>query len=299
MEHPSTESIAEVTRSTIAPLQQVAAPILRLAAEAGSLAEDELVAEEPLEIRVRASTGDSSSEPLAVIMRTPGHDEELAVGFLFTEGLLKRREELAALRPGNDPDGLPSPHVIEVVPAEGMDLLGRAHAEGYSRQFIVNASCGICGKNSVAAACAALPPIPQGDLTISPSLLYALPDRLRAEQRVFSHTGGLHAAALFDAEGTLIALREDVGRHNAVDKLVGRALHDGTLPLDERILLVSGRLSYEIVLKALAAGIPFIAAISAPSSLAVELAAASGITLVGFLRGASANVYTHPERIQQ
>ncbi len=293
------EATFETSRSAIAPLQQVTAPILRLRGDAASPDAEELVAEEPLELRVRdAGTGTTATaESLAVIMRTPGHDDELAAGFLFTEGLLVNRDELAALLPGNDPDGLPSPHVIEVAPAAGVDLLGRARAESYSRRFVVNASCGVCGKNSVAAACAALPPIPAGDLVIAPRLLYALPDRLRAEQRVFAHTGGLHAAALFDARGGLVALREDVGRHNAVDKLIGRALLDGALPLTDRILLVSGRLSYEIVLKALAARIPIIAAISAPSSLAVELAGASGITLVAFLRGTSANVYTHPQRI--
>ena len=143
MAKPTSES----TRSTLAPLQQVAAPITRWHGETSVAAEDELVAEEPLEIRVR---GDGPTEALAVIMRTPGYDDELAVGFLFTEGLLANREELAALVPGNDPDGLPSPHVLEVVPAGSVDLLGRAHAEGYTRRFVVNASCGVCGKNSVA-----------------------------------------------------------------------------------------------------------------------------------------------------
>ncbi len=292
-----TKSTSEPTRSTIAPLQQVAAPVTRLHGDTRASATDELVAEEPLEIRVRRADA-HSSESMAVIMRTPGHDDELAAGFLFTEGLLANRGELAALVPGNDPDGLPSPHVLDVVPAAGVDLLDRLRAEGYSRRFVVNASCGVCGKNSVAAACAALPPLPPDGLVVAPSLLYGLPDRLRAEQRVFAHTGGLHAAALFDAQGALVALREDVGRHNAVDKLVGRALLDSALPLGERILLVSGRLSYEIVLKALAARIPILAAISAPSSLAVALADASGITLVAFLRGPGANIYTHPHRIR-
>jgi FdhD protein len=292
------EATSEAARSAIAPMQQVTAPTVRLRGDAASPDVEELVAEEPLELRVRgADEGEAATESLAVIMRTPGHDDELAAGFLFTEGLLADRDELASLLPGSDPDGLPSPHVIEVVPAADVDLLGRARAEGYSRRFVVNTSCGVCGKNSVAAACAALAPISRGGLVVAPSLLYGLPDRLRAEQRVFAHTGGLHAAALFDARGALVALREDVGRHNAVDKLVGRALLDGTLPLDEHVLLVSGRLSYEIVLKALAARIPLVAAISAPSSLAVELADASGITLVAFLRGTGANVYTHPWRI--
>ncbi len=230
-------------------------------------------------------------------MRTPGHDDELAAGFLFSEGLLRARDELAELVPGADPDGLPSDNVMDVVAAPGVDIVARMREAGYSRQFAVNASCGVCGKNSVAAACATLPPLPLGGLTVDHDILYGLPDRLRAEQRVFAHTGGLHAAGIFDRAGNLLALREDVGRHNAVDKLVGRALLDGTLPMDERILLVSGRLSFEIVLKALAAGIPIVAAVSAPSSLAVDMAQAGGVTLTGFLRGATVNVYTHPERV--
>ncbi len=178
-----------------------------------------------------------------------------------------------------------------------MDLARRVREEGYSRQFAVNTSCGVCGKNSVAAACAALPPVADGTLRLPPETLYPLPERLRAEQQVFSHTGGLHAAGLCDALGGVIAVREDVGRHNAVDKLIGRVVLDNALPLSEHILLVSGRLSFEIVLKALAAGIPLIAAVSAPSSLAVDLAERGNITLIGFLRGTSMNVYTHPWRI--
>jgi FdhD protein len=293
------EPARDAVRSTMAPLQQVTAPVARWHEDDWAPTSDELVAEEPLELRLCA-TGDGAarSETLAVIMRTPGRDDELAVGFLFAEGIITRRKEVGAILPGSDPDGLPSPHVLEVVPAPGVDLLGRAHAEGYSRRFAVNASCGVCGKNSVAAACAALPSIPPDDFVVAPRLLYTLPERLRAEQRVFASTGGLHAAALFDAAGTLLALREDVGRHNAVDRLVGRALLDDALPLRGRILLVSGRLSFEIVLKALVAGIPLVAAVSAPSSLAVDLAAASGITLAAFLRGAGVNVYTHPARIR-
>jgi FdhD protein len=293
------EPAHNAVRSTMAPLQQVTAPVARWRDDDCAPTSDELVAEEPLELRLRAA-GDAvaRSETLAVIMRTPGRDDELAAGFLFAEGIVARREEISAILPGSDPDGLPSPHVVEVISTPGVDLLGRAHAEGYSRRFAVNASCGVCGKNSVAAACVALPAIPLDDFAVAPRLLYALPERLRAEQRVFASTGGLHAAALFDAAGTLLALREDVGRHNAVDRLIGRALLDGALPLRARILLVSGRLSFEIVLKALVAGIPLVAAVSAPSSLAVDLAAASGITLAAFLRGAGVNVYSHPARIR-
>jgi FdhD protein len=278
------------------PLRQVSAPVVRWSGARGAAARDELAAEEPLDLRL-ADASDGPGETLAVIMRTPGHDDELAAGFLYGEGLLLGPHELLGFAPGGDPDGLPSDNVLLVRAAPGVDLARRVREEGYSRRFAVGSSCGVCGKNSVAAACAALPPLPPGGPILDPAVLYALPERLRAGQRVFAHTGGLHAAGLFDATGRLLALREDIGRHNAVDKLVGRALLDGALPLADRVLLVSGRLSFEIVLKALAAGIPLVAAVSAPSSLAVDLARAGNVTLAGFLRGRSVNVYTHPWRI--
>lgn len=306
---------ASPARSTADPLRQVRVSIDRWR-EATSLgSQDELVAEEPLEIRVQRgpsakatmaagtrsdASGDESFETLAVILRTPGHDEELVAGFLFSEGFLLDTDELRAIRPGTDADGLPSDNVREVLCSPPDLLAQRIAAQGYSRRFAVNASCGVCGKNTVAAACQAFPRIEldrETDLRVTADLLYRLPDQLGMEQRVFQATGGLHAAALFDARGRLLALREDVGRHNAVDKLVGRALLDRALPLSNHLLLVSGRLSFEIVLKALAARIPLLAALSAPSSLAVELADASGITLAAFLRGSSMNVYTHPQRI--
>lgn len=289
------EALTAPTRSPLDPLRQVRVEVLRWSG-AASQASDELAAEEPLDLQL-VSDGSRPPQTLAVIMRTPGHDEELAAGFLYSEGLIRGAREITSFAPGSDPDGLPSDNVLEVRPAPGVDLPQRLRDEGYSRQFAVNASCGVCGKNTVDAACAALPPLPDGSFRLAPAILTTLPDRLRAGQQVFQYTGGLHAAGLFDASGALLALREDVGRHNAVDKLIGRALLDGALPLAERVLLVSGRLSFEIVLKALAAGIPIIAAVSAPSSLAVDLALAGNITLVGFLRGASFNVYTHPWRI--
>lgn len=282
-------------RSTSDPLRQVTAPVTRWRGATSHTDQDEVVAEEPLELRALDATG--RPETVAVIMRTPGHDDELAAGFLYSEGLLTRAEELLALAPGADSDGLPSPNLLDARTAPGVDLAERMRASGYSRQFAVNSSCGVCGKNTVEAACALLPPIPLGGFSIAPDALYGLPDRLRAGQRVFSATGGLHGAALFGADGRLRSLREDVGRHNAVDKLVGRALLDGALPLSDCALMVSGRLSFEITLKALAARIPLIAAVSAPSSLAVDLARAGGVTLVGFLRGETCNVYTWPERI--
>lgn len=278
-------------RSAADPLRQVTARITRWHGADSALTGDELVVEEPLELRAQ------SGETIAVIMRTPGCDDELAAGFLFSEGLLQSGDALAALEPGLDADGLPSPNLLDVRVA-GVDLAQRMRDAGYSRQFAVNSSCGVCGKNTVEAACALLPPIPREGFRIAPSTLYQLPARLRDAQRVFNATGGLHAAALSDRDGTLLTVREDVGRHNAVDKLVGRALLDGQLPLSERALLVSGRLSFEIVLKAMVARIPLIAAVSAPSSLAIDLAQAGGVTLVGFLRGEGCNVYTWPERVQ-
>jgi FdhD protein len=288
------------TRSVADPLRQVTVHVTRWSGAESEPAEDELAAEEPLEIRVISSSADMRATPetVAVIMRTPGLDEELAAGFLYGEGLLTSREEIAAIRPGLDDDGLPSPHIFDVITTRGVDIAQRARAGGYSRQFAVTSGCGICGKTTVAAACARLPRVPRGGFSVTPEALYRLPDQLRAAQRVFEATGGLHAAALFDADGRLLALREDVGRHNAVDRLVGRALLDGALPLASRVLMVSGRLSFEIVLKALAAGIPLVAAVSAPSSLAVDLAQSGGLTLAGFVRGERLNVYTWPERVR-
>ncbi len=284
-------------RSVADPLRQVTVQMTRWHGAVADAAADELAAEEPLEIRA-VSPASPAPQTVAVIMRTPGQDDELAAGFLYSEGLLTRREDLAAIRPGLDDDGLPSPHILDIVTSERADIARRAREGGYSRQFAVTSGCGVCGKNTVDAACALLPPVPRGGFSIAPETLYRLPDILRERQRVFAATGGLHAAALFDAGGRLLAVREDVGRHNAVDRLVGRALLDGELPLAGRALLVSGRLSFEIVLKALAAGIPLVAAVSAPSSLAVDLALSGGVTLAGFVRGERLNVYTWPERVR-
>lgn len=290
--------MSQASRSAEDALRQVTISIERWRASQTEPFEDELAVEEPLELKAASNELGQAPVSLAVIMRTPGQDEELAAGFLYTEGLLRGRSELLALVPGSDPDGLPSPNVLEVRAAAEVDLAQRVRDEGYSRAFAVNASCGVCGKNSVAQVCASLPPLPPDDVVISPRTLYALPERLRAEQRVFAHTGGLHAAGLFDVAGNLIALREDIGRHNAVDKLVGRAFLDDRLPLESMALLVSGRLSFEIVLKAIVARIPILVAVSAPSSMAVDLADAAGLTVAAFLRGESVNVYTHPKRVR-
>jgi FdhD protein len=291
--------IPHISRSTHDPLRQVSAPIVRWTGAKAIGDRDELAAEEPLEIRAieRSVDGVTRTERLAIIMRTPGHDEELVAGFLFGEGLLRSRDELRAIYPGLDGDRLPSLNVLDVEPVPEVNLLARLREAGADRHFMVNTSCGVCGKNSVAMICELFPRRAPDEFVVSPDVLYSLPERLRTGQSVFGFTGGLHAAGLFDARGTLLALREDVGRHNAEDKLIGRALLDGDLPLRERILLVSGRVSFEIVQKALAAGIPLIAAVSAPSSLAVDLAEAGGITLAAFLRGERVNVYTHAQRV--
>jgi len=240
--------------------------------------DDSLAVEEPLELFVGAA-------PLAVIMRTPGHDDELAVGFLHGEGLLSGRDALRSLALWQDEAGAFAQNRVTVELAGGADLAAS------SRNFYASSSCGMCGKVSVEAALRLAPPIEAG-IGADPAVLYALPERMRAAQAVFARTGGLHAAALFDVQGALLALREDVGRHNAVDKLIGRALLDGALPLDRRILLLSGRCSFEILQKALVARIGLVAAISAPSSLAVAVARRCNITLVGFLRDGRMNVYS-------
>ncbi len=250
--------------------------------------DDTLVGEEPMEIQV-AGPG---QEPVAVAitMRTPGSEAELAVGFLRTEGLLADGE-VAGIEFG-DPATLNQPDDTVIV------RLNRPFDPSIvpERHFVATASCGICGKASLDEVAVRCDPIPGGP-TIGRDVILALPDRLRAGQAVFERTGGLHAAGLFDPAGNLLAVREDVGRHNALDKLVGWALLGGLTPLNDRILLVSGRVSLEIVQKAAVAGIPIVCAVSAPSDLAVEAAARFGQTLVGFLRGDGFNVYTGRERI--
>jgi FdhD protein len=252
---------------------------------------DLLAAEEPLGIRV-------DGEALTMTMRTPGDDIELAAGFLVSEAAVSRPADIAGIRlcdgtgcGHGDHDGLGN--IADVTLAAGLSV-----APGTRRNFMTTSACGICGKASIQDICVLPHAALAADQTcFGPDLIALLPDRLRAAQRVFSRTGGLHAAGLFTADGEAIAVREDVGRHNAVDKVVGWALLNGRLPLTGCILLVSGRASFELVQKAVLAGIPLLAAVSAPSSLAVDLAAEAGLTLVGFLRGRSMNVYTGAQRI--
>ncbi|MET9517375.1 formate dehydrogenase accessory sulfurtransferase FdhD [Streptomyces sp. NPDC002994] len=251
---------------------------------------DTLVAEEPLEIRL-------NGKPLAITMRTPGDDFALATGFLVSEGVLAAADDVQSIVycAGATADGANTYNVVDVKLAPGVPVPDIT----LERNVYTTSSCGLCGKASLDAV-RTTARFPIGDsppVRLTPELLAGLPDRLRAAQEVFDRTGGLHAAALFSEAGELLDVREDVGRHNAVDKLVGRALRDGRLPLSRAVLLVSGRASFELAQKAVMAGIPVLAAVSAPSSLAVDLAAETGLTLVGFLRGPNMNVYAGDERI--
>ena len=240
--------------------------------------QDSLAAEEPLEIRVGGS-------PLTVTMRTPGNDLELAAGLLLTEGIIQSRDQITSIRSTVQQNGTTANIVEEDLkdtPFDSADL---------QRNFFAASSCGICGKTSIGAIRRRDLRPPDPAFRVDPEMLCALPERLRTQQEVFSRTGGLHAAALFDKTGAVLALREDIGRHNAVDKAIGWALLEGRLPLSSHVMLVSGRGGFEIVQKALAAGIPILASVSAPSSLAVKLARELGVTLVGFLRGRRFVVY--------
>jgi FdhD protein len=247
---------------------------------------DEVAVEEPLEIRVNGTA-------VSITMRTPGDDIELAVGFLFTERLIAGPQDVADVGYASDSNGGPSANVVDVTlrPGRTIDLAR------LQRHFYAASSCGVCGKASICAV--RVPDIarPSEASRIDPTWLYGLPDALRAVQTVFDRTGGLHAAALFDAGGTLIAIREDIGRHNAVDKIIGHALLAERLPLSHHVLFVSGRGAFEIVQKSLVAGVPILASVSAPSSLAVDLAREHGLTLIGFLRGARFVVYAGDQRL--
>jgi len=254
---------------------------------------DQLATEEPLEIRLLAG---GERRTVAVTMRTPGADFALAAGFLFAEGIITSREEIRRITYCVDPE-IDTEQRYNIVNVE-LHTGALPDLATLERHFMTTSACGVCGKASLDAlhlrGQTAMSPGP----TASATLITSLPDRLRAGQGLFDVTGGLHAAGLFDSEGNLLAVREDVGRHNALDKLIGGALLDGKLPLHDHIVLVSGRVSFELVQKTLAAGIPIICAISAPSSLAVSLAADFDMTLIGFLRGARFNIYTGRERIR-
>jgi FdhD protein len=254
---------------------------------------DELAAEEPLEIRVGRS-GPGRRAPLAVTMRTPGHDLDLAMGFLLTEGVIGTASDVvtAQLCAGTD-----APNTYNVVDVVLDDAVPPPETDP-SRNFYTTSSCGVCGKASIdAIRTRSRFSVADDPVTVPAAVLAGLPDTLRAAQRTFERTGGLHAAGLFTAAGELLVLREDVGRHNAVDKVVGWALREHRLPLTGHVLMVSGRASFELTQKAWMAGLPLLTAVSAPSTLAAELADEAGMTLVGFLRGRTMNVYTRPERV--
>ncbi|MEL4318706.1 formate dehydrogenase accessory sulfurtransferase FdhD [Leifsonia sp. YIM 134122] len=252
--------------------------------------DDLLAVEEPLEIRVGGTA-------LAITMRTPGADFDLAAGFLVSEGVISRGDEFAAARycAGATDEGLNTYNVLDVTLAPGV----AAPHPSLERAFYTTSSCGLCGKSSIdAVRTSSQHAVSHDDLVVDPAVLVSLPEQLRAAQAVFEKTGGLHAAALFDGRtGRMLALREDVGRHNAVDKVIGWAVKEDLLPLTGTVLMVSGRASFELTQKASMAGIPVLAAVSAPSSLAVDLASELGITIVGFLRGESMVVYSRADRI--
>lgn len=249
---------------------------------------DRIAVEEPLEIRLGFETdGRRETRSVSITMRTPGDDEDLATGFLFGEGILRKRADIAIVKPCHGDNTVR----VELEDGISVDL------ERLTRHFYTSSSCGVCGKASLDAlrvqGCAPL----SSKLSVTRETLLGLPDTLRAAQTTFEETGGLHAAAAFDASGRLVVVREDVGRHNAVDKVVGALFREDGLPASDLGLLVSGRASFELVQKALVAGMPLLAAVGAPSSLAVELAQEFNVTLVGFLRGESFNAYAAKERV--
>jgi FdhD protein len=271
-------------RRTIVFMDSVTIPdVVRYRDGVLSHAPDDLAHEEPLEIRVRGRA-------ISVTMRTPGHDDELAAGFLLTEGLIRQRSDVLRIEPcdRNDDGNLLN---VLLAPEVHVDF------DKLTRHVFASSSCGLCGKATIDAVRATFPPV-QSDLNIDGATLLNMPAAMRQQQETFDRTGGLHAAALFDAAGNLLVLREDVGRHNAVDKVLGHALMNNRMPLDQHVLVVSGRSSFEIVQKALAARLSVIAAVSAPSSLAVQFAQENNQTLIGFLREGRMNIYSHPGRIR-
>ena len=279
------------TLDTLPTMGRVTArrPVRHVTAGTAERRPETLAVEEPLEIRVNGA-------PITVTMRTPGSDFELAQGFLLTEGVITRRDEVEAIRycSGAGPDGLNTYNVLDITLAAGVP----APDTDVTRNFYTTSSCGVCGKASLdAVRLSSRYPVGDQVLRIDSRTLTALPGRLRSAQKVFATTGGLHAAGLFDVDGALLASREDIGRHNAVDKVIGWALENDRIPLQDAVLLVSGRASFELTQKAVMAGVPMLAAVSAPSSLAVDLASESGLTLVAFLRGDSMNIYSRPDRI--
>ncbi len=262
--------------------------IRRLTGGSADAADDRVAVEEPLEVRVNGA-------PFAVIMRTPGHDITLACGFLLAEDVVRQVDDVAAVELCDDVEVEARGNVLNVT-VTGEAAVRVAARLGERRQVITTAACGLCGRRTIESLRTRVARV-TGAWAVPAAVVSALPVALRAAQAAFDATGGIHAAALCDLDGRVLLAAEDVGRHNAVDKVIGRALLDGRLPLDRTLLVVSGRTSFELVQKALLGGVPLVAGVSAPSSLAVDLARTSGITLCGFVRGRSMNVYAHPGRI--
>jgi FdhD protein len=264
--------------------------VRRIQGSESILRRDELAVEEPMEIRLGyVVDGRRMNRSVSITMRTPGQDRELAAGFLFTEGIINAPEQVMGIRACGGPNAVR----VDLQRGVGVDL------DRLERHFYTSSSCGVCGKTSMAAVRVSCPDrIAEDRPVVEASVIHELPSALRAAQPTFERTGGLHASALFDAGGKLLALREDVGRHNALDKLIGARFLDGLTPLSTAVLLVSGRASFELVQKAAVAGIPILAAVGAPSSLAVDLAREHGMTLLGFVREDRFNIYTGPARIR-
>ncbi len=306
MPAPEHDATPKATRTSMARRR-----VVQVQEGAGRERTDTLAVEEPLEIRLypgapppadERGTGQTARTDgirytqIAVTMRTPGHDFELAAGFLFTEGIVSGGEQIQSISYCTDPplDGEQQYNIVNVFLRPGLDV----DLERLRRNFYATSSCGVCGKASIdAIQVRGICPVPDDAFAIDAEIFGRIGDVLRKSQSIFEKTGGLHAAGLFDAQGTLLAIREDVGRHNAVDKLIGHAVLARRIPLHRHVLMVSGRASFEITQKAAAAGIPILAAVSAPSSLACDVAQAFGITLVGFLRGSRFSIYTGMQRI--
>jgi FdhD protein len=264
-------------------------PIQKIQDADALAAMDELAIEEPLEIRLQyGPAADRREQSVSITMRTPGNDTELATGFLFTEGIIPDASAVDMI------STFTSNSILVSLKTTVLLDLGRLQ-----RHFYTTSSCGVCGKSSLEALRTVCPaPLPAAELYLSPEMIYSLPEKLRRQQDIFGSTGGLHAAALFDTDGNLQLLKEDIGRHNALDKLVGTSLQENSLPLNQHILLLSGRACFELIQKAAMAGIPVVAAVGAPSSLAVELAQECGMTLIGFLRDQRFNIYTGSHRVR-
>lgn len=271
--------------------QATSVPVHRVTASGAENTQDMLAVEEPLEIRIVSGAETSRVEKaVSVTMRTPGNDEELAVGFLFTEGIIQDLRDVRSVKSGLGVEG--NTVIVE------LDFHVEPSMQGLERNFYTTSSCGVCGKASVdAVRVTSRYTAHDSPLTVTSSLLHTLQGKLRGNQEVFEATGGLHASALFDSKGDLMIVREDVGRHNALDKVIGAAFRQGLVPLKNHVLLLSGRISFELVQKASMAGIPVVAAIGAPSTLAVSVAEECGMTLVGFLRDSRFTVYTGASRL--